>query len=935
MGGSNARSGRGPGIPFERASATSPVAASGLRPVPVFVFVAAVFALVAARSVYIQKVAHGQQPDALRMQESPTAGFSILDRAGRPLATSVECFDVTVSPQALWRSHTPRRMCAAIAEILDGAHVSRGPSETQSFGERDILERTMPLSLREGEFPGRVVPSAPKVLRFTEGDLEALRSWIDTGSIPSEILAGGTESLRGAFDARSGTRAIRGLSIVPVSLPATSSTDTAYWTLAIDPVECLSAQTRMEQLGKVKRKNGTVGAPPPERWTRRLLDDLAAIIGPSRMIDRLSPQRSAEVLRLQPIERRLALRDALWNEMIPDRFRVLARGIDPVRAHELRELMEVEAVSRYQLQLIPRLERRHPTRPGARPVAPDPRAGLEREDDAFALLGHWGVLDEGRAGARAVRDRSARPHVLPWDQADDPFAAYRRALIVHERPWSGIELLCQTELENGPWAADSAEAHAVTGRRYTRRMRHVARDRRSAWDGAVPNYFEAAADSSSEPVISVTLDAQLQETLHRELGDLMVEHGPALAMGIAVDIQTGDVLALDTRSQYPYSGFAPVRHVFTPGSTFKAIIMGLALDSGVTTPNDSFPTFAGTGIRVGRRTIGEAEGAPTTAQLTAAEGLAYSCNAVLVQIAHRMEASYLRSKLVDFGYAQRPGAGLGTELPGTLPELVKGTWSKPYAHASVGFGHEVGVTLWQHAGALATLLRGGVSRPLRLLRSMERDGDYREHDIDPGVRVLSEDACESVRQMMAIGANIGTGRHIARADMHPEFEWIGTKTGTTEKVGTEICVHLELSALAETIRTSTAWTKEKRAKLRELPKPHRKATCYTSSICAAGRAEVNGEMREIMVLVVADDAVGEERFGSRVTGPTAIAVLRQAFGFEREAPAVSAVEASSGAVGGDALPSVGAVIVPEFRADWLSTDLPWADEPEDHLEGGQ
>ena len=42
--------------------------------------------------------------------------------------------------------------------------------------------------------------------------------------------------------------------------------------------------------------------------------------------------------------------------------------------------------------------------------------------------------------------------------------------------------------------------------------------------------------------------------------------------------------------------------------------------------------------------------------------------------------------------------------------------------------------------------------------------------------------------MMALGAEIGTGRQIANPGDHPEFEWIGTKTGTTEKVSTELCV---------------------------------------------------------------------------------------------------------------------------------------------------
>ncbi|MFT7074985.1 MAG: hypothetical protein ACJA0P_000985 [Planctomycetota bacterium] len=915
------------GIPFERASAASPAAASGLRPVAVFVGIAAIFAAVAARSIYIQAFASGRQPDVLREEESPTAGFTIVDREGRPLATSVECFDVTVSPQALWRSHTPDRMCNAIADILDGVHVSRGPAESQAWESRDVLARTMPPALMEGMLPGRIIPKDPRFLVFGEGDLDVVRAWLDFGTVPSDDLPGLSPSIQATFTGRESHHSIRGLTLVPL-LPVEEELRgdaPRRWTLAVDPVECFSPETRKEQLGEVRRQNGEMTAPPPERWTRRLLDDLVAIIGSDRVLARFEADRRVEVTRLQPIERRLALRDALWAEMMPARFRVLARGIDPVRAHELRELMETEAVSRFQLQLIPRLERRHPTRPGARPVAPDPRAGLEREDDAFAILGHWSVLDEDRAHARATRDRDLRPHVLPWEEAEDPFEAYRQSLVVDEHPWSGIEVLCQTELENGPWAADSARAYAVDGRRYTRRLRHVARDRRPAWAGGVPNYFEKAADGAVAPEIEVTLDAHLQETLHRELGDLMASHGPALAMGIIVDITSGDVLALDTRSRYPYSGFAPVRHVFTPGSTFKAIIMALALDAGVTTEHDEYRTFADSVFRVGGRSISEAEGAPPQARITAAEGLAYSCNAVLVQIGLKMEASYLRGRLLDLGYAQAPGAGLGPELPGTLPPLKNGTWSEPYAHASVAFGHEVGVTLWQHAAALATLLRGGVSRPLRLLRSMERDGEIYDYDLGPGKQVIDESACRKVREMMAMGANIGTGRNIAADSMQPEFEWVGTKTGTTEKVGSELCVHLELDALAEAARKETAWTRELRAKLRSVPKPHRRTTCYTSSICAAGRAVVDGEVREIMVLLVAEDPVGKERFGSRVTGPTAMALLRQAFGFDRTAKPVD----TSAEAGAEADEPGELVTIPAFRAEWLANDLPWAGAPDE------
>ena len=46
------------------------------------------------------------------------------------------------------------------------------------------------------------------------------------------------------------------------------------------------------------------------------------------------------------------LRDAVWAELVPTRYRVLARAVDPVRAHEVKELMGAEGISAYQVGLV-------------------------------------------------------------------------------------------------------------------------------------------------------------------------------------------------------------------------------------------------------------------------------------------------------------------------------------------------------------------------------------------------------------------------------------------------------------------------------------------------------------------------------------------------------------------------------------------------------
>ncbi|MEE2941601.1 MAG: penicillin-binding transpeptidase domain-containing protein [Planctomycetota bacterium] len=920
-GGAGSRRGRRDrGVPFVPASAASPVGASGLRPASLFAGIAVVFLIVAGRAFWMSVFADGAQPDATRTETAPTPGFAILDRTGRPLAMSVECFDLTVSPRALLRAHTPDRIARGLSVILsrnsEAASIGRAGAADEQWPVERVLERMMPASLlADGPHRGRLVPAEPRMLAFDDETAGRVSEWLDTGVVDP------TEPPRGA---------VRGMSLVRVE-----GTVAPTWTLAMEPIAALGREAREDQFGIRKDPKGREVTAAPDRWTRRMLDALIALVGREAMIERL-PRNARLALEGEPrSEVTERLRNAVWAELVPTRFRVLARAIDPVRAHEVKEFMRAEGISSYQVALVQRVERRHPPRPGGAPVAPH----LDHsEEDAVSILGPWGLLAEARALAQAERDRLWRPHVIDWEDPAEPFAAHRDALISERRPRSGVELLCQTVFENGPWAP---LVGGLEGRVYERRSRHVPRDRQRDWGPGVPDYFKGYREGTDVPPVEVTLDARLQEVVHAELRRLMEEHDPALAMAIAVDVESGDVLAVDSASPYDYSGFAPLLHEFTPGSTFKAIIMALALDAGVTTPDELFPTFRGAGLRLGGRTIREAEGAPTEAKITAAEGLAHSCNAVLVQIALRIEASQLRDAILRLGYGARPGAGLGPERDGYLTPLQRGTWRSNQTHASVGFGHELTVTLWQHAAGLATMLRGGVRRPLRLVRALERDGRRFEAQLEGGEQVLAPEACRDTREMMALGAEIGTGDAVAKRAMHPEFSWIGTKTGTTEKVPTELCVHLELEALERAARDEVEWTRAMRRALSAQPPPHGRRSCYTSSMCAVARAvDVNGEEREVMVLVVADDPRGRERFGSRVSGPTAIAILRQAFGFSRvhegESPASESVAADVPPTGEPIFERGSAPVGTKARsydARWLDTDEPW--EPREDEAGSQ
>jgi len=548
------------------------------------------------------------------------------------------------------------------------------------------------------------------------------------------------------------------------------------------------------------------------RWARRIADGLHACLYEMPLDPALVSEAEAR-----------RAREAIWKGLLPTAFARPIRGISPDLVLPLREELEAQGVAAWQMNIAYARDRVYPC-------------------GEHELFGSWGYLGPD---AREATPRSGLELVCGRVLEDPRFAVFERRPEVYR------------------WIDD----------------RPVRGERANGYLGFVP--------ASAPPAVRTTLDLGLQRTLGRELAATLETHQAALAMGIVLDVQSGEILAVDSVEAYPIQPFAPVYHVFTTGSTFKVITMATALEEGVVRPDSVLDVGQGEfrvvypDGRASGRVIREAEGA-LTGRDTAARFFAYSVNAALAQIGLRVEDRVFRSYLQRLGYGRPPESGLGPERAGNLPALP---WSYAYTHASIGFGHEFSTTLWRHAEALSTVLRGGIHRPLTLVRSAEQEGRVIELPRAEGERVYSPATCEQVRDMMRLGAREGTGREVrvafvesltgalGRPPEEREFD-LGTKTGTAQKVPSELCVHVELGERARWEREGLAATRERIESLERLEKPH--ARCYTSSICAFGRAP--DSERELMVLIVVDEPRGKERFGGRVAGPAAQRVLAEALG---------------------------------------------------------
>ncbi len=627
------------------------------------------------------------------------------------------------------------------------------------------------------------------------------------------------------------------------------------------PELLLSEATREAQGFRQEREDESGYIDQPAAWCRQVATRLAPCLGLVGL----------ETLRA---------REEVWKLLMPDPFEVVFDRLSTVEGQRVSEFMAAEGISEGQMKLSWYRERSYPMAGGS---------GLH---EGYAWLGPWRYRSQEHC-ERVVLARHSLPSIA--SASPERRAALRREVrqeATRKIPLSRLEATCKelfTRKEFQPFVAAPAE--------FSFFAYHPAR-------GRSQRSFYGAVEEGETPRVQTTIDARLQNFLHRSLEEVLGEHDAALAMGVVIDVNTGEILAIDGVSQYEQEQFLPLQYAFTPGSTFKPLIAATALELGVVRPEDRFRTY-GRALSVGdiidgcrRRSIGEARNSElgVDGTLSLREGLAHSINAVMVQVGLAIPKDYLYSILLTLGYGQRQETELGTTNPGIITPYDR--WSQCYTQASVSFGHEIMCTLWQHTAALSALIRGGEWLPLHVLQGVTRGELDLPVSSGLGHEVFSSETSHEVREMMRLAARVGTGKRFYQLLKAAGVPLIfGCKTGTTQKEPGTSCAHLELSCSEENIQRKRDGlplhncTKHGRTGTR----PHSR-DCYTASMMAFGSVgDPNapgpraGEEREVMVFVVVDEPRGESYYGSQIAGPTVMAVLKEALGLTRNGQPFSEV----------------------------------------------
>jgi cell division protein FtsI (penicillin-binding protein 3) len=198
------------------------------------------------------------------------------------------------------------------------------------------------------------------------------------------------------------------------------------------------------------------------------------------------------------------------------------------------------------------------------------------------------------------------------------------------------------------------------------------------------------------------------------------------------------------------------------GSTFKALTLAMALDSGKVSLSSSFD--ARLPLRYGKFSIHDYHAQNRT--LTVPEIFTYSSNIGTARTALAMGVEHHKWFLKKMGQLDR----LRTELPESAEPLVPKRWAELNT-VTIAFGHGLSVAPLQAVMGIGALMNGGMLIPPTFIKRSQ------EEAAKLATRVVKPETSDKMRYLMRLNAEKGTA---SKANV-PGY-YVGGKTGTSEKV---------------------------------------------------------------------------------------------------------------------------------------------------------
>lgn len=305
--------------------------------------------------------------------------------------------------------------------------------------------------------------------------------------------------------------------------------------------------------------------------------------------------------------------------------------------------------------------------------------------------------------------------------------------------------------------------------------------------------------------VVLTIDEALQYYLENALKNAYEATGAIRTAAIAMDPDTGEVLAM---GQYPgydlnnprvpileedleeYEALETteeqteywnqmwrnflISDTYEPGSPFKLVTTAIALEEGLTNVSEGFYCsghFTVAGEQLSCWSSSNPHGAESLA-----EAVQNSCNPVFAELARRIGKEKFYEYLETFGFTQRTGIDFTGEA---YPIVNKPENIGPVELATISYGQGISISPIQLITAVSSIVNGGnLMRPTLVRAVTDDEGNIIYNNAPELVRhTVSEQTSKEMREIMESVVSEGGGK-IAYI---PGYR-VGGKTGTADKV---------------------------------------------------------------------------------------------------------------------------------------------------------
>ena len=302
----------------------------------------------------------------------------------------------------------------------------------------------------------------------------------------------------------------------------------------------------------------------------------------------------------------------------------------------------------------------------------------------------------------------------------------------------------------------------------------------------IPFDAGAQADPTAGANLVLTIDVDIQMSAATALRDAIEKTKAESGQVVVMDPKSGEILAMVAVPELDPEHYeewirldsdeervvAPaVAGQFEPGSTFKTLVMAIALNEGVVSPGDE---FMDTGeIEIGGHIIRnwdvEAYGPQNMLGC-----LQYSLNTCLAYVAFdKLGAARFYAGMEDFGIGSTTGIDMAGEVSGQMRVPGDPTWTESDLGTNA-FGQGLSLTTMQLLTAVGAIANGGVMvQPHIVQQVVGPQGEYWPKSTVLG-RPISEETANVISEMLHLALEAESS-----ASLVPGYRLAG-KTGTAQ-----------------------------------------------------------------------------------------------------------------------------------------------------------